>query len=373
MPGRFAPPCFDSQSGHMASSFVSTGGSPPEVYQSCEMLSSLVQAPSTRSKTAVAIQLCDTGRSSARVYRAFMELLDDLQALGRDVLLLLAALLEASFQCISSSSLVERFQDRPFHEAMVVAVVIMMMSTIYFAMFLCCMRTPDEWRARWWTLVIFHKCFVLALISYCRGVVSSPGYVPDSWKVGVATEDQIVNLVKERKRSGELRLCSKEMKYKPDRAHYCSSFQRNVLRMDHYCPWMSNCIGHFNYKFFLQFLAYTVVSTNLACFVMLNAVCSSVFVPGTTVTILGCAGLAGLLASVLTPFFIFHIWMLSKNLTTIEFCEKLELGSYISPYDMGVWANLRSVLGGNVALWFLPVHSTPGDGMTFQRADSRSN
>ena len=375
MPGRFGPPVSGSfHSGGMVSSFVSIGASPtspPEVYQSCEMLSSPVQTPSIRPKTGVAMQLGEVGSSSARVTRALMELLDDLLALAGDVLLLLAAVIEASLQCISTCPMVERFQDRPLHEPVIVAVVLVMMSTLYFGMFLCCMRNPHAWRSRWWTLVIFHICFFLSLISYCRGVLTSPGCIPDSWQVGVATEDQVRKLVKERKRSGELRLCSKEMKYKPDRAHYCSSIQSNVLRMDHYCPWMNNCIGHFNYKFFLQFLAYTVVSANMACFVMLNSVYDSVFVPGTTVTILGCAGLAGLLAAVLTPSFVFHLWMLSKNLTTIEFCEKLELGSYISPYDMGVWANLRSVLGGNVMLWFLPVHSTPGDGITFQRVDFR--
>lgn len=375
MPGRFGPPlgCRSSlQSGHMASSFASLGASSPSEYQSCEMLSSVVQARA-QSKKGVLTQLGEVGRSVGRLTRACMELWHGLQVLVSDAVslfvALVAALLEGVLQCISPCPLVDRFHDRPLTEPMVVVVVLVMMSTMYFAMYLCCIRIENPWQARRWTLVIFHKCFAMSLISYYRGVVTCPGGVPDSWQVGVATQEQISSMVKERKRSGELRICSKERKYKPDRAHYCSIMQSNVLRMDHYCVWMSNCVGHFNYKFFLQFLAYTVISSNLACCVMLNALYGQVYVPGTTVTIVGCAGLAGLLALVLTPFLFFHIWMLSRNMTTIEFCEKMEEGHYDSPYDMGVWANLRSVLGGNVLLWFLPVHSTPGNGIVWQRAN----
>ena len=49
---------------------------------------------------------------------------------------------------------------------------------------------------------------------------------------------------------------------KPPRTHHCRILGKCVYNMDHYCPWMCNCIGYFNYRFFVLFLLYMF----LGCF-----------------------------------------------------------------------------------------------------------
>lgn len=50
-------------------------------------------------------------------------------------------------------------------------------------------------------------------------------------------------LLQERKREGTRRVCKWCDKYKPDRAHHCRQCRQCILKMDHHCPWIYNCVG----------------------------------------------------------------------------------------------------------------------------------
>jgi palmitoyltransferase ZDHHC3/7/25 len=51
-------------------------------------------------------------------------------------------------------------------------------------------------------------------------------------------------------------VCTRCEAYRPPRAHHCRICKRCIKRMDHHCPWINNCVGERNQKYFLQFLTY---------------------------------------------------------------------------------------------------------------------
>ena len=53
------------------------------------------------------------------------------------------------------------------------------------------------------------------------------------------------------------RFCHHCVKFKPERTHHCRQCGVCVVKMDHHCPWVSNCIGLKNHKFFMNMLIYS--------------------------------------------------------------------------------------------------------------------
>merc|ERR1719161_540223 len=208
--------------------------------------------------------------------------------------------------------------------------------------------------------LVFHTAVAMAVISYYKGVCSDPGKVPQGFTGEGCSE--------KKRHGGGFRYCNKENVYKPDRAHYCSALCRNVLKMDHYCPWLMNCVGHYNHKFFLLFLFYTVFATNMFCFDVGHLLFNGTYPVGSTFLLMEGEFIGLVLSSCLTPFFIFHSWMMCRNMTTIEFCEKMGGDHHFkSPYDLGLYANIKGALGPNPWLWLSPWHPLVSGGIQFKR------
>jgi palmitoyltransferase len=55
--------------------------------------------------------------------------------------------------------------------------------------------------------------------------------------------------------------CKRCLKPRPPRAHHCSVCNTCILKYDHHCPWLNNCVGHLNFRYFYLFL----VNSTLIC------------------------------------------------------------------------------------------------------------
>ncbi|PIN25768.1 putative DHHC-type Zn-finger protein [Handroanthus impetiginosus] len=215
-------------------------------------------------------------------------------------------------------------------------------------------------------LIIFHCLLVMLLWSYFSVVFTDPGCVPLGWRPAVDeekgdTDPLTMTEFPDDKENRKIRYCRKCNHLKPPRCHHCSVCGRCVLKMDHHCVWVVNCVGALNYKYFLLFLFYTFLETTLVSLSLLPhfiAFFSDGEIPGTPGT-----AATSFLAFVLNlafalsvlGFLIMHISLVTANTTTIEAYEKRTTAKW--RYDLGKKRNFEQVFGMDKKYWFLPAYS----------------
>lgn len=117
------------------------------------------------------------------------------------------------------------------------------------------------------------SCIWVCYANACR---TNPGAVPSAWIPQAPGNGAEQNHVSGAGRSRS-RWCRKCKMVKPPRAHHCKTCGRFVFlgkppwislimtkrcipKMDHHCPWTSNCVSYFTFPHFLRFLFYSVAS-----------------------------------------------------------------------------------------------------------------
>ncbi|KAF3498211.1 PREDICTED: probable protein S-acyltransferase 14 isoform X2 [Brassica oleracea var. oleracea] len=215
-------------------------------------------------------------------------------------------------------------------------------------------------------LVLFHVLLAMLLWSYFSVVFTDPGAVPANWRPATDEErgesDPLTSLefvgLQTDSSNPRVRFCRKCNQPKPPRCHHCSVCGRCVLKMDHHCVWVVNCVGALNYKYFLLFLFYTFLETTLVTLVLMPhfiAFFSDEEIPGTPGT-LATTFLAFVLnlafALSVMGFLIMHMSLVAGNTTTIEAYEKKTSARW--RYDLGRKKNFEQVFGMDKRYWFIP-------------------
>ncbi|XP_020229668.1 probable protein S-acyltransferase 15 isoform X1 [Cajanus cajan] len=214
----------------------------------------------------------------------------------------------------------------------------------------------------------------LTLVSFFCCLLTDPGYVPSSYAPDV-------EFAKDLLQNAEQMKCNKCYAYKPPRTHHCRVCRRCILKMDHHCLWINNCVGYWNYKAFLVFVLYATISSIYSMIIFISSINQQdwdsikgnsslrIFYVTYGVVLL-------ILTITLLTLFGWHVYLILHNMTTIEYHEgnrakwlAMKSGqSYRHPYNVGAYKNITLILGPNMLKWFCPTavgHLNPKDGVSF--------
>lgn len=155
------------------------------------------------------------------------------------------------------------------------------------------------------------------------------------------TKDVIVN-----GHTVKVKYCDTCMLYRPPRASHCSICNNCVQRFDHHCPWVGQCIGIRNYRFFYMFISTSAI---LCIYVFVFSWINIINEPGKLLKKISNDILSDFLIvyCFVAVWFvgglsIFHFYLISTNQTTYE-NFRYRYDKKENPYNKGILKNIREV------------------------------
>ncbi|XP_062856445.1 palmitoyltransferase ZDHHC15B [Trichomycterus rosablanca] len=282
-----------------------------------------------------------------------------------------------------------RLCQRIFSWIPVLIITAVALWSYYAYVFELCLFTVQNTFEKAAYLSLFHVCFVMFCWTYWKAIFTPPASPSKKFHLSYRDKERyemeerpevqkqiLVDIAKRlpivtRAQSGAVRFCDYCQLLKPDRCHHCSVCERCVLKMDHHCPWVNNCVGFSNYKFFLLFLFYSmlycvfIASTVFQYFIKFWV--GEISNVHAKFHVLFLLFVAVMFFVSLMFLFGYHCWLVAKNRSTLEAFSApvFQNGPDKNGFNAGVRMNLLQVFGDNKRFWLVPIFTSQGDGHHF--------
>lgn len=231
---------------------------------------------------------------------------------------------------------------------LVFALLLISVTTALYFVYVC----PDLVVRYHFVIALFHGILAfLVLLMFGRATFTDPGVFP---KAPESEEDEN-DLRQPLYRNIEIRGVTVKMKwcetchfYRPPRCTHCSVCNHCVEVFDHHCPWVNNCIGKHNYRYFFFFVLF--LSCHIVCVIILTALhivnrsASSIREIIPPIIILLISALAAFPVIGLT---VFHMGLVVLGRTTNEQVTG-KFGGGHNPFHLGCRQNCCTTLFGPV-------------------------